>query len=78
MFWIKENTLVDAQKGPPSEAAAVKPRVVPSGYIEDLNYARTKLVDFFSILLGSAPIFDTNKASAGGSVYNEERGGGAS
>jgi hypothetical protein len=29
----------------------VKTRVVPSGYVEGLNDARTPLVDFFSILL---------------------------
>jgi len=29
----------------------VKTRGVPSGYVEDLNDARTKLADFFSILL---------------------------
>jgi hypothetical protein len=29
----------------------VKTRGVPSGYVEDLNDARTPLADFFSILL---------------------------
>ena len=29
----------------------MKTRCVPSGYVEDLNDTRTKLADFFSILL---------------------------
>ena len=41
----------DAQKGRPARPQRVKTRGVPSGYVEDLNDARTPLADFFSILL---------------------------
>ena len=37
---------------PSSKAAASEdPEAYPLGYVEDLNDARTKLADFFSILL---------------------------
>ena len=39
-------------KRPSSKAAASEgPEAYPLGYVEDLNDARTKLADFFSILL---------------------------
>ena len=47
----------DAQKGRLARPQRVKGRGVPSWYVEGLNDERTKLVDFFSILLGCAPIF---------------------
>ena len=43
----------DAQKGPSSKAAGEsKPEAYPLGYVEDFDEPRTKLADFFSILLG--------------------------
>ena len=41
----------DAQKDRPARPQRVKSRGVPLGYVEGLNDARTKLADFFSILL---------------------------
>jgi hypothetical protein len=41
----------DAQKGLPARPQRVKIRGVPGGYVEGLNDARTKLEDFFSILI---------------------------
>ncbi len=41
----------DAQKGRSARPQRVKVRGVPVGYVEGLNDARTKLADFFSILL---------------------------
>jgi hypothetical protein len=41
----------DAQKVRPARPQRVKGRGVPSGYVEDLNDARTLLAGFFSILL---------------------------
>ena len=41
----------DAQKVRPARPQRVKGRGVPSGYVEGLNDARTKLAGFFSILL---------------------------
>jgi hypothetical protein len=50
--WHNKSTLPqDAQKGHPARPQRVKTRGVPSGYVEDLNDARTPLEDFFSILL---------------------------
>ncbi len=47
----RKTFLQDAQKGRPARPQRVKSRGVPSGYVEGLNDARTKLADFFSILL---------------------------
>ena len=41
----------DAQKVHPARPQRAKDRIVPGGYVEGLNEARTMLVDFFSILL---------------------------
>ena len=46
-----ENAFADAQKDRPARPQRVKARGVPLGYVEGLNDARTKLADFFSILL---------------------------
>jgi hypothetical protein len=48
----EENNLQDAQKVRPARPQRVKGRRVPLWYVEGLNDARTKLADFFSILLG--------------------------
>ncbi len=42
----------DAQKVRPARPQRAKNRIVPGGYVEGLSEARTKLADFFSILLG--------------------------
>ena len=42
----------NAQKGRPARPQRAKSRIVPGGYVEGLSEARTKLADFFSILLG--------------------------
>jgi hypothetical protein len=48
----KESILAGCSKSPSSKAAASEdPEAYPLGYVEDLNDARTKLADFFSILL---------------------------
>ena len=48
----QENTAQDAQKGGPARPQRVKTRRRTLwGYVEGLNDARTKLADFFSILL---------------------------
>ena len=40
-------------KSPSSKAAGEsKPEAYPLGYVEDFDESRTKLADFFSILLG--------------------------
>ena len=50
--WDKKGTSrKDAQKDRPARPQRVKDRGVPSGYVEGLNDARTKLADFFSVLL---------------------------
>ena len=55
----------DAQKGHPARPQRVKGRGVPSGYVEGLNDARTKLAGFFSILLdGFLDFAATQTASA--------------
>ena len=41
----------DAQKGRSARPQRVKARGVPSWYVEGLNDARTRLADFFSVLL---------------------------
>jgi len=41
----------DAQNVRPARPQRAKARGVPLGYVEGLNDARTKLADFFSILL---------------------------
>jgi hypothetical protein len=49
--WHNRRTLPqDAQKGRPARPQRVTARGVPSGYVEDLNDARTLPADFFSIL----------------------------
>jgi hypothetical protein len=51
-MWHNRRTLPqDAQKGLPARPQRVKGRGNPLGYVEGLNDARTKLADFFSILL---------------------------
>jgi len=46
------NTILQhGQKGRPARPQRVKARGVPSGYVEGLNDARTKLADFFTLLL---------------------------
>ena len=48
----QENTFAGCSKRPSSKAAASEgPEAYPLGYVEGLNDARTKLADFFSILL---------------------------
>ena len=48
-----ENTPAGCSKGPSSKAAGdSKPEAYPRGYVEDFDEPRTKLADFFSILLG--------------------------
>jgi hypothetical protein len=50
--WLNGRTLLqDAQKDRPARPQREKARGVPLGYVEGLNDARTKLADFFSILL---------------------------
>jgi hypothetical protein len=44
----------DAQKVCPARPQRVKARGVPLWYVESLSDARTKLADFFSILLGKS------------------------
>ena len=47
-----ENTPAGCSKGPSSKAAGdSKPEAYPRGYVEDFDEPRTKLADFFSILL---------------------------
>jgi len=47
-----EYTLAGCSKGPSSKAAGEsKPEAYPRGYVEDFDEPRTKLADFFSILL---------------------------
>ncbi len=47
-----QNTHAGCSKRPSSKAAvSEEPEAYPLGYVEDLNEARTKLADFFSILL---------------------------
>jgi hypothetical protein len=48
----RENTPAGCSKSSSSKAAASEdPEAYPLGYVENLNDARTKLADFFSILL---------------------------
>ena len=48
----QQNTPAGCSKRPFSKAAGEsKPEAYPRGYVEDLNDARTLLMDFFSILL---------------------------
>jgi hypothetical protein len=51
--WHSRRTLSqDAQKGCPARPQPKnRPQAYPLGYVEDLFKARTKLADFFSILL---------------------------
>ena len=51
IFLIQTRPSQDTQKGRPARPQRVKIRGVPGGYVEGLNDARTKLADFFSILL---------------------------
>jgi len=47
-----KNTLAGCSKRPSSKAAGEsKPEAYPQGYVEDFDELRTKLADFFSILL---------------------------
>jgi hypothetical protein len=46
-----QNSLQDVQKGRPARPQRAKTRSVPLRYVEPLSDARTKLADFFSILL---------------------------
>ena len=55
----------EAQLGTPQDAQKVRParpqpkegpQAYPLGYVEDLNDARTKLADFFSILLEDSAV----------------------
>ena len=49
----QENTPAGCSKRPFSKAAGEsKPEAYPLGYVEDFDDPRTKLADFFSILLG--------------------------
>jgi hypothetical protein len=47
----RKTFLQHGQKGRPARPQRVKARGVPSGYVEGLNDARTKLADFFTMLL---------------------------
>jgi hypothetical protein len=48
----QENTPAGCSKRPSSKAAGeLKPEAYPRGYVEDFDELRTKLADFFSILL---------------------------
>jgi hypothetical protein len=48
----RENTPAGCSKSPSSKAAGdSKPEAYPRGYVEDFDEPRTKLADFFSILL---------------------------
>ena len=48
----QENSLAGCSKRLPSKAAGEsKPEAYPLGYVEDFDEPRTKLADFFSILL---------------------------
>jgi hypothetical protein len=38
-------------------AGELKPEAYPQGYVEDFDEPRTKLADFFSILLGCEELF---------------------
>jgi hypothetical protein len=62
-------TTQDVQKGHPARPQRVKVRGVPSGYVEDLNDARTTLGDFFNVLLievaDSAPVNQLQKLQPG-------------
>ncbi len=49
----EESAPVGCSKRPSSKAAGEsKPEAYPQGYVEDFDEPRTKLADFFSILLG--------------------------
>ena len=49
----QEKTSQDAQKVRPARPqASRRPEAYPQGYVEDFDEPRTKLADFFSILLG--------------------------
>ncbi len=51
--------LAGCSKRPSSEAAGEpKPEAYPQGYVEDFDEPRTKLADFFSILLLRASVFE--------------------
>ena len=55
MFWITGIRPAGCSKSPSSKAAGEsKPQAYPLGYVEDFDKSRTKLADFFSILLGLA------------------------
>ena len=50
--WLSKRTFPQAvQKGRPARPQRAKGRIVPSGYVEGLSEARTKLADFFNSLL---------------------------
>jgi hypothetical protein len=53
-LWQQMNIPQDAQKGCPARPQPKnRPQAYPLGYVEDLFKARTKLADFFNILLGT-------------------------
>jgi hypothetical protein len=61
--WDKKGTSQkDAQKDRPARPQRVKDRGVPSGYVEGLNDARTKLAVFFSILREGLTLADGSNA----------------
>jgi hypothetical protein len=55
-FWNKEKTSpAGCSKRPFSKAAGEsKPEAYPLGYVEDFDEPRTKLEDFFNVLLASS------------------------
>jgi hypothetical protein len=61
--------LAGCSKRPSSKAAGESnPEAYPRGYVEDFDEPRTKLADFFSILLGRASVFE-GKFRDGGLVH---------
>ena len=69
----EENSLAGCSKRPVSKAAGEsKPEAYPQGYVEDCDEPRTKLTDFFSILLNQ--IRFRNNTDKGGSVTASEWG----
>ena len=53
------NIFAGCSKSPSSKAAGEsKPEAYPRGYVEDFDEPRTKLADFFSILLVRASVFE--------------------
>jgi hypothetical protein len=64
----QQNTPAGCSKRPSSKAAGEsKPEAYPLGYVEDFDELRTKLADFFSILLASCFMQDLIQASPAGS-----------